>query len=228
MQADDHIGSRRAGHADPFTQSNEDIVIAGQHDVITPAPDQFVAKLAGHGQGDVLFPHPPPTRQGTRINPAMAGIQHHHALALGAFGLGPGRRHEDRRARTGRLLGRRRGLGRARREDGTGNRLDIDDEAPRTAPGRRDMKGLVDQGRLLEIEHQARLAGDEQAEAIAADEPGPALAVGGIDAPGDVGKIHHDTIGIGQLEGGHRQLGIGLQHDPQLVGMDTDPDIADR
>ena len=128
----------------------------------------------------------------------MAGVEHDQRPRIGGLGGVPVA-----------LLG---GIGRTPRpvlqrevaqERLAVDRGQIEHQARRLAVDGVEHEGLVDAHRPRRVDHDARAAGHDEAEAERLDEAAPALAGPWGEVEHDLRQVDHHPVGVGEREGGH-------------------------
>ena len=75
VDRDEEIGLGRARHADALVKSHERVLVAGHRDPVAPRMLEPCLEALREGEDDVLL-EGPRRGDGTRIDAAMAGIEH--------------------------------------------------------------------------------------------------------------------------------------------------------
>ena len=206
VDGDEQRGVGGAGFGHPIFQRDILVAVARHDHPIAPRRLQLVAQHFGEGEDQRLL-HRAVEAIGAAVDAAVTGIEHDDRQALG----------ERRRRRGGRRGGRRRlvierrggegGLRTGAQEKRQPRRRLATHQTPRLDAG--------DAGRPRQVDHHARLAGPEQAEAerlyqrvgVARHRP----AGFRLEAEIDLGHVEHDAVGIGDFARAGGQWGREIE-----------------
>jgi len=192
MQRNEQVGAGALRDPDPVAQPNEHVAVSDHHHPVASRPAELAAQFARLRQRNVLFPDAAAAvRAG--IDAAMAGIDRDQRAAIGRRRLA---RHRLRRGHHG---GGPPGGRAAGPEPGRADRLQIDHQAIGPPVHRRQQESLGDRHRARHVDHHAGIAGLEQPQPIALDQPAARHRFR-VDTPRHLGQIDDHAIGIGQRE----------------------------
>ena len=221
MDRDEQRGLTLPRQLHPLAERHE-AVVGPRHDhAIFSGFFELIAQQQREIEHQRLFRDVAARRPGAVIDAAVTGIDHDDRPRIAL-----GRRIGVEFA--GRLQSRRRpAVERERAHEGVAVDGDqIEHQPGRLAFGGVEHEGLVDPHRLREVEHDARAALHDQAEAVRLDQPAPLVPGLGRQLEGHLRDVDHDPVGIGQREGPQIDLAGQVHHEADLIVVAAEPGIG--
>ena len=220
MQRNEEIRVVLAREPQPLVERDEDVLAAGQADIVATVRGQDRSELAGDGEHNILLDEVG-TGDGAWIGAAVARVDQDHRTGVGGFG---GFLDGIGTAAVGDAL-----LGWARARLLQGHKTsgidpnEIEGQVRRRTLTGRNVRRVLDQHGASDVNHEARFVGGEQSIAVSADEAVPALSGGRRKLEVETGNIDDDAVGCAEHEDLREHRARQLEVEPGALIVALDP-----